>query len=90
MEKSKKICASLVRMRAKDAEEKSERSGPKEVEKPQNVPVVKRKTRKVQWNLAGVEVRVSEIRGLSMLNREHGEQLLGLQKQEASCLGLQR
>ncbi len=90
MEKYKKIHAGHAKMEAKDAEEKSERSGPKEVEKPQNVPVVKRKTRKVQWNLAGVEVRVSETRGLSMLNWEHGEQLLGLQKQEALCLGLQR
>ncbi len=90
MEKSKKIRASLARIEVKDAEEKSERSGPEEVENPQNVPVVKRETRKVQWNLAGVEVRVSEIRGLSMLNWEHGEQLLGLQKQEAFSLGLQR
>ena len=90
MRKSKKIHVSLARMKVKDVEEKSKGGGPKEVEKPQNVPVVKRKTRKVQWNLAGVEVRGSEIRGLSMLNREHGEQLLGLQKQEAFRLGLQR
>ena len=90
MEKSKKIHANLAKMEAKDAEEKSERNSPKEAEKPQNVPVAKGKPRKAQWNLAGVEVRVSEIRGHSMLNREHGERLLRLQKQGAFCLGLRR
>ena len=44
MEKSKKIHANLAKMDAKDAEEKSKRSGPKEAEKPQNVPVAKRKS----------------------------------------------
>ena len=90
VEESKKISANLAKMEAKDAEEKSERTSPKEAEKSKNVLVAKRKSRKSQWNLAGVEVRVSEIRGHSTLNLEHGERLLGLQKQGAFCLGLRR
>ena len=44
MEKSKKIHANLAKMEAKDAEEKSKRSGPKEAENLQHVPVAKRKS----------------------------------------------